>query len=198
MSLTVCDYQRAWERADTESPRLNRRLVAGTCVVETLSMAAHPDLRFVFVDDFGYATSYCRRRVWEDLTPPDARGHAGSHESLERWWSMRGSFATDELASAWAAADAAFSLLLAAFIARGYSPELGDQLRAVVSEYSLDLEIGEIYVLPQDLPRLLARKESPLATRPTRRSRARVPFDFANTRRRAALARWLREANQPA
>lgn len=196
MPLTLNEYLRAWERMDTGSPRLNRRLVAGTCVVETLSMAAHPDLRFVFVDDFGYAVSYCRRRVQEDLTPPDVS--TASQRSLERWWSMRGAFATDDLASAWAAADEAFKLLLAAFIAQGYTPELGDQLRAIVGLYSLDLEIGELYVLPQDLPRLLARKARPLDTRPTRRSRARQPFDFANARRRAALARWLREANQPA
>ncbi|HEX9035949.1 MAG TPA: hypothetical protein VF808_03070 [Ktedonobacterales bacterium] len=193
MPLTVSAYVRAWERAGSRSALLNRRLIPGTCVLETLSIAARPDLRFIFVDDFGHATGFCRRRVCDDLTPPDGADGA----ALERWWRMRGAFTTDELASAWMQADAAFTDLLVAFVAQGYSQALGDRLRAIVNTYSLDLEIGEIYVLPQDLPALLARNGSPL-TPLSPQPRAKRPFDFASPQGRALLARWLREANQPA
>lgn len=195
MTLTINAYLRAWERVDASSPLLNRRLVPGACVLETLSLAAHPGLRFVFMDDFGYAASYCRQRLREDLTPPVDADLA----TRERWWAMRGAFATKELTEAWAAADAALTSLLADFTARGYAPALGRRLRAIVNKYSLDLEIGAIYVLPGDLPKLLTRKGAlTTTTRAATPARAPQPFDFANTRRRAALARWLREANQSA
>jgi hypothetical protein len=194
MTLTVNAYLRAWERVDAGSALLNRRLVPGGCVLETLSLAIRPGQRFVFMDDFGYAASYCRQRLREDLTPPVDCDLA----TRERWWTMRGAFATKELSDAWAAADAALTRLLADFTAHGYTPALASRLRAIVNKYSLDLEIGAIYVMPDDLPKLLTRKGALTSTRATARSSAPQPFDFANARRRAALARWLRAANQPA
>lgn len=197
MTRTAREYLRAWERAGATSPRLNSRLIPGTCVLETLSMVATPDQRYVFVDDFGYAVSYCRRRLWEDLTPPYERG---SDESVERWHRLRSAFSLDELTDAWTAADAALSRLLRSFVADGHSQALGDRLREIVNTYALDLELGEVYVLPQDLPALLAqvgyltvvRQDSAKAPATARRA-----FNFADSRRRAALARWLREANHP-
>lgn len=198
MSLTACEYLRAWKRADTGSLCLNRRLVPGTCVLEILSMVVSPDLRYVFVDDFGYAVSYCRRRLWEDLTPPYERG---SDESVERWRRLRAAFSLDELTSAWTAADAAFAELLEAFIAAGYSCELGDRLREIVFAYSLDLELGEIFVLPRDIEAILAHVGDVFAWQADgvrQPCREESVFDFADTKHRAELARWLREANQPA
>ncbi len=188
MTRTAYEYLRAWERAEASSPHLNSRLIRGTCVLETLSMVVDPDLRFVFVDDFGYAASYCRRRLWEDLTPPDQRG---SDESVERWRRMRSAFLASDLADAWSAADAAFSDLLDSFIANGYSRALADRLREIVNTYGLDLELGEIYVLPQDIQALLARTGESVVLR------EEYGESFSNARR-AALARWLREANKPA
>lgn len=188
MTRTAYEYLRAWERAEASAPHLNSRLIRGTCVLETLSMVVDPDLRFVFVDDFGYATSYCRHRLWEDLTPPDERG---SDESVERWFHMRSAFSAGELADAWVAADAAFSELLDAFIAGGYSSALASRLREIVNTYGLDLELGEIYVLPKDIQALLARADDPAILRAERGG------SFSTTRR-SALARWLREANKPA
>jgi hypothetical protein len=198
MAHTARTYLHAWEHAGANSPRLNSRLISGTCVLETLSMVATPDQRYAFVDDFGYAVSYCRRRLWEDLTPPYERG---SDESVERWHRLRAAFSLNEMTEAWVTADSALSELLRAFIAGGYSRALGDRLREIVNTYSLDLELGEVYVLPQDLPALLAqvgyltivRQESPKS--PSNRRRA---FNFADARRRASLARWLREARRPA
>jgi hypothetical protein len=199
MTRTVREYLRAWERVGASSPRLNSRLVPGACVLETLSMVATPDQRYVFVDDFGYAVSYCRRRLWEDLLPPYERG---SDEPVERWHRLRSAFSLDELADAWTAADAALSALLRAFIADGYSYALGDRLREIVNTYALDLELGEVYVLPQDLQALLAQagyltvvRQQEVAKAPATKRQA---FNFTDSRRRAALARWLQQANQPA
>ena len=198
MARTAREYLRVWEPVGASSPHLNSRIVPGTCVVETLSMVVAPDQRYVFVDDFGYAISYCRRCLWVDLLPPYERG---SDESVERWHRLRSAFSLDELADAWMAADAAFSELLRAFIADGYSHALGDWLREIVNTYGLDLELGEIYVLPQDLPALLTQVGYPTLVRQKESakplSNQRRTFNFADSRRRAALARWLREANDP-
>src|SRR5579859_635999 len=106
MSLTSDEYIHAWERTGGRAPRLNTRIVPGTCALETLSLVVDPQTRHVFVDDFGYAVSYCRHSLWVDLLPPYERG---SDESVERWHRLRSAFSLDELADAWAAADAAFS-----------------------------------------------------------------------------------------
>ena len=198
MSLTADEYIHAWEHTGARAPRLNTRIVPGTCVLETLSMVVDPQIRHVFVDDFGYAVSYCRNRLLADLIPPDERGHG---EPAERWWRMRSAFTPSELAISWAAADTAFSKLLDAFIADGYSRALGDRLREVVNTYGLDLELGEVYVFPQDIHAILSRAGNLFAwwdegvVRPETMAQE---FNFADVRHRTMLARWLREANKPA
>jgi hypothetical protein len=189
-------YKRAWEPSESAGARYNSRIIPGTCVLETLPMVNEPDMRYVFVDDFGYAVAYCRQRLREDLTPPNQRG---SDESLERWLRMRSAFAPEDLASAWAAADAAFSALLSAFVSVGYSPPLSVHLREIVNSYSLDLELGEIYVLPGDLRALLAQVGYPFTwwddEEVGRSEQEARTFNFADERHRAALARRLREMN---
>lgn len=184
MPLSREEYLRAWERAESRAPHLNRQLAPGTCVLETLSLVVNPDERYVFLDDFGYAISYCRRRVWEDLVPPDKRDSA---EPVERWRRMRNAFSLVYLGVCWARADTAFSNLLDTYIANGYSRELGDRLREIVNTYGLDLELGEIYALPRDLPALLAVMGDD-----------RIGFNFSNANHRARLARRLREINKTA
>ncbi len=188
-------YKRAWELSDSTRRRYNSHIMSGTCVLETLAMVNEPDLRFVFVDDFGFAVAYCRQRLREDLTPPDQRG---SNEPVERWRRLRSAFAPEDLARAWDAADAAFSALLDAFIAGGYAPPLGARLREIVNTYGFDLELGEIYILPTDTRALLARVGYPFVWWDDEGGQTRQKgraFDFANQRHREALARRLREAN---
>lgn len=195
MMRSADEYKRAWEQLGSLRARYNSRIMSGTCVLETLSMVNEPEMRYFFVDDFGYALAYCRQRLREDLIPPDQRGGG---ESLERWLRMRSAFTPAELASAWAAADTAFSLLLDTFVASGYTRTLGDRLREIVNTCGLDLELGEIYVLPQDVLALLARVGHPFAwwdddIEPS--APQGQAFNFANRRHRAALARRLRDAN---
>jgi hypothetical protein len=195
MSLTAGGYLRAWEGSGTDSPSLNRRLVAGSCVLEALSMVAHPEMRYVFVDDFGYAVSYCRDWVRDDLVPPDERK---SGDSMEQWLRIRSAFALSDLAAAWEKANAAFSQTLDAFISEGYSPTLGDQLRETVNTYGLDLELGEIFILPQDIHALLTYIGNPLVWWDEEAGQpegARFAFNFANPQHREALTRRLRAAN---
>lgn len=193
---TAAEYKVAWNPREPQRVHCNRRVIAGTCVLETLAMVNDTNLRYVFVDDFGYAVSYCRQRLLEDLTPPDQRG---SDESLERWRRMRSAFSSDELATSWRAADEALSTLLDRFIAAGYADELSERLREVVNTYGLDLELGEIYVVPQDIEALLTRIGNPFVwwdDDVERPEQERQTFDFSDARHRAILTRRLRELNE--
>lgn len=195
MMQTADAYLRAWEPSDSTRMRYNSHIIPGTCVLETLAMAHDPDMRFVFVDDFGYALAYCRQRLREDLTPPD---QWGGDEPLEHWRRLRAAISPADLANAWAAADAALSALLANFIASGYTRSLDNRLREIVNTYGFDLELGEIYVLPQDIRALLARVGQSFAwwdDEGSQVERKRQAFSFAKRRHRTALARRLREAN---
>lgn len=197
MSLSANEYRAAWAGDGGSHARLNSRLIPGTCVLETLSMVRDTNTRYIFVDDFGYAVGYCHQRLLEDLTPPDQRG---SDESLGRWWSMRSAFDPATLAASAAAADAALTVLLEAFIAEGYSHALSERLREIVNTYGLDLELGEIYVMPQDITALLAHVGNPFVwwdDAIERPEQERESFDFADPRHRAILTRRLREANEP-
>lgn len=194
--LTVDQYARAWERKGATAPRLNSRLIPGASVLETLSMVVSPSMRYAFVDDFGYAVSYCLDRLRHDLTPPDEQEDA---DSVERWWRMRSAFTSAELAAFWVAAEKGLTDVLQSFVLDGYSRSLGDRLREVVNAYGLDLELGEIYVIPQDLPALLARLGNPLVWWDDDIERLpeleQQPFNFADMRHRTILARRLREEN---
>jgi len=197
MAQSAEAYLSAWESSAPKRARYNGRIVAGACVMETLTMVYAPELRYVFVDDFGYAITYCRQRLREDLTPPDQRG---SDEPLEQWNRLRAAIPPDDLANAWLAADVAFTALLADFIAKGYRRSQGDRLREIVNIYGFDLELGEIYVLPLDVRALLARVGQPFTSwdaGASRAARKQQAFDFSNSRHRAALARRLRAANGP-
>lgn len=161
-------------------------------------MVRDTNIRYVFVDDFGYAVGYCHQRLLEELTPPDQRG---GDESVEQWWRMRSAFDPAALAATWALADDALTTLLETFIADGYSQALSERLREIVNTYGLDLELGEIYVLPQDLNALLAQVGNPFVwwdDAIERPEQERETFDFGDARHRAMLVRRLREANEPA
>ncbi len=196
MALSADEYRRAWEQQDAAPFRFNRRIVPGTCVLETLAMVKSVGLRYVFVDDFGYAVSYCRQRLCEDLVPPEMRGGA---EGPGEWLRMRAAFTAADLDRSWAVADATFALLLDAFITQGYSRALSERLRVVVNDYGLDLELGEIYLLPQDIASLLGQTGNPFVwwdddvSRPEQEHQT---FRFADARHRAILARRLREVNE--
>lgn len=198
MAHTSAEYQHAWDPQEPARAHYNRRIIPGTCVLETLAMVRDANLRYVFVDDFGYAVTYCRQRLLEDLTPPHQRG---GDESLERWIRMRSAFSSDYLATCWQAADEALSALLDRFIADGYTVELGARLREVVNTYGLDLELGEVYVVPQDISALLTQVGNPFVwwdDAVERPEQERETFDFADDRHRAILARRLRELNESA
>jgi hypothetical protein len=196
MALSVDEYRRAWENSGSRAERFNSHLLPGSCVLETLAMVHDVSMRFVFVDDFGDAVSYCRQRLFADLVPPDQRDNAASPD---HWRRLRAAFAPEALASAWAAADAALAELLDAFIGQGVTPALAERLREVVNHYSLDLELGEIYLLPQDLPALLAQVGNPFVWWDDAIQSAEQeeqPFDFANDQHRETLSRRLRELNE--
>lgn len=198
MSLSVSEYRAAWAGDDASRVRLNSRIIPGTCVLETLAMVRDPNTRYVFVDDFGHAVSYCHQRLLEDLTPPDQRG---SDEPIERWWRMRSAFDRAALADAWAAADAALMTLLETFVTDGYLSALGERLREVVNTCGLDLELGEIFVLPQDINALIAYVGNPFVWWDDEiecPEQEREAFDFADARHRAILMRRLLEANEQA
>ena len=193
MALSSDDFLPKWgERDDGEFQR-NTQIIPGTCILETLTMVNNPSLRYVFVDDFGYAVRYCRQRLLEDLVPPDQRD---GQDSVEQWWRMRSAFRADDLAQSWSAEDAALIGLRYMFAVGGYTPALGDRLREVVNTYGLDLELGDIYVLPQDLAAVLERVGNPFVWWDDEVNSAedeRQTFDFANPRHRQILARRLRE-----
>ncbi len=209
MALSVDDYRRAWESDGSRSQRCNRQIIPGSCVLETLALVNDAGTRYVFVDDFGDAVSYCRQCLFADLTPPDQRENHGSPEDSREGWSRpRAGFAPEDLAIAWAAADEALSALLDAFIASaassesadaGVAPALVERLRTTVNRYGLNLELGAIYVLPQDLAPLLDQVGTPFVWWDDAMERAeqeRQPFDFGNEQHRAMLARRLSEQSE--
>lgn len=196
MALSVEEYRRAWESDGARSQRYNRQIVPGSCVLETLALVTDTSTRYVFVDDFGDAVSYCRQRLLVDLVPPDQQGNQAS---FEQWSRLHAAFAPEDLAIAWVEADDTFSALLDAFIADGASHALIDRLRTVVNRYGLDLELGAIWALPQDLQALLAQIGDPFVwwdEAMEREEQERQPFDFENEQHRAMLARRLSEQNE--
>jgi hypothetical protein len=167
-------------------------------VLETLPMAHGSGPHYVIADDFGYAVSYCVRRLLEDLVSPAQRG---SDQSQERWEQLRAAFAREDLTIAWDAARQAFSALLDDFVRDGYAPIQGDRLLDIANRYGLELELGDIFVLPRDAEALLARIGNPFTwwddtmDRPEQEEQV---FDFTNEAHRALLARRLREENEKA
>ncbi len=206
MSLTAHEYRFAWERLGAQAPSVNGAISDGTCVLETLSVGE----RFVWLEDFGHAVSYCRVRLLDDLTPPDPPGRepdgahlAGGSRSLRRatprtWRETHAGFAPEDLAVRWATAETALAALLDAFIADGYSVALGERLLAVVNATGFGLELAGVYALPDDLSDVLEQAHMRFAwwddgiDSP---EQERQPFDFDDPRHRAILALHLRAEN---
>lgn len=177
----------------------NRQLGPQSCVLETLTWSFDaPDagVRYVIVDDFAEAIVYCQRRLAQDLIAPEARD---DDEALERWRRVRAIFAPGELERRWSAASQALADLRAEAEGERATALLGERLRAVAQRYALDLELAAIYALPADLAALLEQIGNPFvwwddAIQSVEQERA--PFDYADARHRAILARRLREQNE--
>ena len=178
-----------------------------SCVLETLSWS--PDvpaasLGYVIVDDFAQAIAYCRSRLAQDLIAPVAPGEGDEKGDEkgdeERWRRARAIFVPGELERRWRAAEQALAELRAeANTDERNTSALGERLRAVAQQYALDLEVGAIYALPDDLAALLAVIGNPFVwwdddIQSVEQERA--PFDYANARHRDILARRLHEQNE--
>lgn len=187
--------------ADAGTPS-SRQLGPQSYVLETLTWSSDaPDagVRYVIVDGFVQAIAYCQRRLAWDLVAPAERD---DDEALERWRRSRAVFAPGKLERRWRAASQALADLRAeaneAHDERA-TAALGERLRAISQQYALDLELGSIYALPDDLAALLAAIGAPFVwwdddIQSVEQERA--PFDYADTRHRAILARRLREQNE--
>lgn len=195
MGPSVDEYVRASEEAALEERHVDGQIMHGSCVLETLALLEEANVRYVIADNFGYAVSYCWRRLVAELVSPAERGNEAEQE---RWERLRVRFSHAELADAWSTARQAFLELLNSFTHEGYTPALSDRLREVVNQYGLDLELGEIFALPQDIEPLLARIGSPFVwwdDAVESLEQERQPFDFDREEHRALLARRLREEN---
>lgn len=187
----------------------NDQLGERSCVLETLlwlgdsaDPAGRAGLRYVIVDDFAQAIDFCQRRLLVDLVAPELPEWSEQPEeraALARWRRARARCAPDKLAVRWRAVRRALTALRQEVAEAGYAPALGERLRAIVQRYGLDLELGAVYVLPDDLAALLARVGDPFVWWDDAIERAeqqRAPFDYANPAHRAILARRVREANE--
>lgn len=186
-------------RAEAHMTSSGGQLGPHTCVLETLTWspgAPAASLRYVIVDDFAQAITYCQSRLAQDLIAPIAP-EEGDEERRRR---ARAIFVPGELERRWRAAEQALAELRAE--ADADEPNisaLSERLRAVTQQYALDLEVGAIYVLPDDLAALLAVIGNPFvwwddAVQSVEQERA--PFEYANARHRDILARRLREQNE--
>ncbi|MGH2502470.1 MAG: hypothetical protein ACRDID_08130 [Ktedonobacterales bacterium] len=186
--------------ADAGTPS-SHQLGPQSYVLEKLTWSSDaPDagVRYVIVDGFAQAIAYCQRRLAWDLVAPAER----DDEALARWRRARAVFAPGELERRWRAAEQALAALQAE--AKEADDErataaLGERLRAISQQYALDLELGAIYALPADLAALLAAIGAPFVwwdddIQSVEQERA--PFDYADARHRAILARRLREQNE--
>lgn len=195
MGSSVDEYVRASEVAALNEAHVDGQVNHDSCVLETLALLDEANVRYVIADNFGYAVSYCWRRLLMDLVSPAERGGDGAQEHWER---RRVGFAATDLALAWSAARRAFLELLDSFINDGYTLALADRLREIVNHYGLDLELGDIFTLPQDADLLLARIGSPFAwwddavESPEQEEQT---FDFDREEHRALLTRRLHEEN---
>lgn len=187
--------------APTTSP--GGQLGPRSCVLETLTWspgAPAASLRYVIVDDFAQAITYCQSRLAQDLIAPIAPEVGEEEGDEERRRRARAIFVPGELERRWRAAEQALAELRAE--ADADEPDtsaLSEQLRAVTQQYALDREVGAIYALPDDLAALLAVIGNPFvwwddAVQSVEQERA--PFEYANARHRAILARRLREQNE--
>lgn len=190
-------------RAEAHPAPSGGQLGPHSCVLETLTWspgAPAASLRYVIVDDFAQAITYCQSRLAQDLIAPIAPEEGDEEGDVERWRRARAIFVPGELERRWQAAEQTLAELRAEADAdEPNTSALGERLRAVTQQYALDLEVGAIYALPDDLAALLAVTGNPFvwwddAVQSVEQEHA--PFDYANARHRDILARRLREQNE--
>ena len=210
MPGSVENYVRRWHAAVEKQPMGDIPYDAPVSPESTLfyqSARSSPMGEGIWVmPDFGDAICFFRYvEIPDDLEPPEPRDEALQAEIaamlpglviVQESWEQRRPKLTDErLLERKAQADLALDALLEAFVREGYQRDMPDRLRTVVNTAMVDWEVEEIWVLPGDLPELLAFVGNPLTDHfpyedddDKAEAEARAPsFDLDNPEHREAL-----------
>lgn len=214
MPRTLDEYHAFW-RSVVDGPTMrpdNERVVPTTAVMISSPRSSMVGTGYTFVDDFGDLVADCRyvytRMEFEE---PPALPDAGDEEGpdigellpglkmmQDLWEQARPKVSDEEIARRRASAEAAFDALLADYVREGYRPEMGERLVEIANSHFLDYEMLDVFVLPEDLQRLLDDVGNPLVDWDAEDEEAAIaaapPFDLNNPQHRAHLAEQLNEA----
>lgn len=213
MPRTLDEYHAFW-RSVADGPTMppdNERVLPTTAVMIVSPRSNMAGTGYIFVDDFGDLIADCRyvftRMEFEEPPPlPDADDQGpdigellpGLKMMQELWEQARPKVSADEIARRRASAEAAFDALLADYVREGYRPEMGKRLLEIANSHFLDYEMLDVFVLPEDLQRLLDDVGNPLvdwdAEDEEAATAAAPAFDLNNPQHRERLAEHLNEA----
>lgn len=172
MPRTIEEYRKLWQDRD---PRVgcSERLMPGTVVFKVSRRSTPMGDGLPFFDDFGHAVEFCRFELAQPSSPDDEKsaetestGLPGLDMMLASWQRYKSRIPPEELQRRWNEGNSAFDQLLADFLDHGYSQELGDRLMEAANAYCEDLEIWDLYFLPDDLEDLMYTTGDPLNESP--------------------------------
>ncbi len=206
MPRTVSEYQQRWQDAtspDCTYAPWDEPFAPTACVLYETAHAAPLGEGCMYLPDFGDAICFYRHlRIPHelDIVPAEGLDVAALLPDLERmgwsWSRSRSRFSTEEIRRRRYEGERALDKLLARFVREGYQPEMGAKLIEIVRETLIDFELLEVYVLPGDLDKLLARFGNPLlgcfSCADKSLDEAAIPaFDLNVRGHREALAEYL-------
>ncbi|HEY7343179.1 MAG TPA: hypothetical protein VH591_20065 [Ktedonobacterales bacterium] len=176
MTGTAQTYQQRWQDAMTPECAVapwDEKLSPTSCVIFESARSVSLGEWCTFFADFGDAVCFYRYlRIPEELeTLPTGDGDGdelarlASMASLEPsgWWRYRARFSNEEIRRRRYEGERALGKLLERFVREGYQAEMAGKLMEIVATTLIDFELLDVYVLPGDLPRLLAQIGNPFA-----------------------------------
>jgi hypothetical protein len=179
MTRTLQEYRQRWQDAMTPECTVapwDEELSQTSCVIFESARSVALGEWCTFFADFGDAVCFYRHlRIPEELeTLPTAAGDGdelarlasmASVASLEPsgWSRYRARFSNEEIRRQRYEGERALDKLLERFVREGYQAEMAQKLMEIVATTLIDFELVDVFVLPGDLPRLLAQIGNPFA-----------------------------------
>lgn len=182
MTRTLQEYRQRWQDAMTPECTVapwDEELSQTSCVIFESARSVALGEWCTYFADFGDAVCFYRHlRIPEELeTLSTAAGDGdelaqlaqlasvASVASLEPsgWSRYRARFSNEEIRRRRYEGERALDKLLERFVREGYQAEMAQKLIEIVATTLIDSDLLDVFVLPGDLPRLLAQIGNPFA-----------------------------------
>jgi hypothetical protein len=206
MTKTPQEYRQRWQAAMTPDCAVapwDEELSPISCVIFEAPRIVPMGEWCSFFADFGDAVCFYRHlRIPEELeTLPTgdelAQLAPTSTMAPSRWGRYRARFSNEEVRRRRYEGERALDKLLERFVREGYQPDMAQKLIEIVATTLIDSDLHDVYVLPSDLPLLLAHIGNPFAecdfTLDEEEDGASPAFDLNAQGHRQALAERLIE-----